>query len=551
MALNFPYTFISCPCSDVSRRILTSSKRTSRDIDIDQALQEDEVSFDPKSPRSAFSLFPIEHLYYCEDCQDLKCPRCVTEEIISWYCPQCLFDAVPSSVKADSNRCSRNCYTCPICQSQLQTSAINTSKASDRPYILNCQYCMWTSLDAGIDFSNPSGIRQQMDKRDGRRETSSVPSDNARTRGLSSLSKEYVDSQKSNSQSAQAVSDERLDHQSQFNNLKQFYKEQLAMTDTTQSSLDAAFSSSPASITRIMNLYSSNGTLLRNKKPKNQIMREALTQLEGLRISQHLEVSEVDPLDSVTPEQLHAQYPASLGNTSVVTVSDLKPMPTLLRTKRSKRCASCKHILVKPELKVTSTRYRIKLVALNYIPFINLKPVPATGAPLPAGPDGDPTVILPPSKPSQWIVTLKNPLFENVNVSLGSPSITPGKFGHRVTILCPQFSIGKNGEVWDDALQPEAPIIGDQIAGKVYDRGRNWTSIVIEIVPASIITSKDEVLGEDDTVIEVPIRVRLEWKVTDEQALRNENADRKDGEDADDGTRELAYWMVLGIGRVG
>lgn len=388
-----------------------------------------------------------------------------------------------------------------------------------------------------------------MDKRDRGRDTSQRP-DYARSRGLSSLSKEYIDIQQSAPTELQ-VTDGKLDHHSHFNNLKQFYKEQLAISDTTQSSLDAAFSSSPASLTRLMNLYSSSGNLLRKQKPKNQIMREALTQLEGLQLSQTSPTTVFDPLDTVTPEQLRAQYPAPLGNPSAILVSDLKPMPTPLRTKRSKRCASCKHILVKPELKVTSTRYRIKLVALNYIPFVSLKPVPATGAPILAGPDGDPTVLLTPGKPSQWIVTLKNPLFENVNVSLGSPSIIPGKFGHRVTILCPQFSIGKNGEVWDDALQPEALIGGDQIAGKVYDKGRNWTSIVLEIVPASILTSKDEELREDDTVIEVPIRVRLEWKVTDEQALRNEDLNRKDGEEDDDGTRELAYWMVLGIGRVG
>lgn len=96
---------------------------------------------------------------------------------------------------------------------------------------------------------------------------------------------------------------------------------------------------------------------------------------------------------------------------------------------------------------------------------------------------------------------------------------------------------------------------GEQIAGKVYDRGRNWTSIVIEVVPASIVTAKGEVVEEDEDVVEVPIRVRLEWKVTDEQVLEDSKTRRKDGvednEEVDDGSRELAYWMVLGIGRVG
>ena len=463
---------------------------------------------------------------------------------------------------------------CPICQSQLNTSSLTSSKPLDRPYILNCQYCMWSSLDVGIDFANPSGIRQQMDRkdRDGKDPSkSSISRSNAytdltRAKGVSSLSKEYVEDAASMAKAVevqdQADFKKRLDHQAQFTALKQFYKDQLLNSDSNQSSsvLDAAFSS-PSSLTRLMNLYSSGGSVLRKQKQKSSVMREALSTSEGFQLSltdqSPSNERAFDYEDAVTPELIAFQYPAPIGNPSATHVSQLKPMPTQLRTKRAKRCAACKHILVKPELKVTSTRYRIRLVALNYIPFASLKPVPATGGILPAGPDGDPTVTLQPGKPSQWILRLQNPLFEDVNVNLGSPSIVPGKHGHKVTILCPQFSVGKNGDVWDDAalsqplVKPDTQVSlglgGEQVAGKVYDRGRNWTSIVVEIVPASIVKEKGEEVEEDEDVIEVPIRIRLEWKVTDEQALREKKGDQ--GE-ADDGTRELAYWMVVGVGRV-
>jgi len=466
---------------------------------------------------------------------------------------------------------------CPICQSQLNTSSLASSKPLDRPYILNCQYCMWSSLDVGIDFANPSGIRQQIEKKDRdvkdpRRTSVSTSRPNAysdltRARGVSSLSKEYTEDATAAARNAEAQEQadprKRLDHQAQFTALKQFYKDQLLSSDSSQSSsaLDAAFSS-PSSLTRLMNLYGSGGSALRKQKQKSSVMREALSTSEGLQITLNGRSSSRERTfeyeETVTPEQLAFQYPAPIGNPSATHVSQLKPMPTQLRTKRSKRCAACKHILVKPELKVTSTRYRIKLVALNYIPFVSLKPVPITGGILSAGPDGDPTITLQPGKPSQWILKLQNPLFEDVNVSLGSPSIVPGKHGHKVTILCPQFSIGKNGDVWDDAALSQ-PLIksdtqvslglgGEQVAGKVYDRGRNWTSIVVEVVPASIVKEKDEEAEEDEDIIEVPIRVRLGWKVTDEQALRDKKGE--EGE-VDDGSRELAYWMVVGVGRVG
>lgn len=98
----------------------------------------------------------------------------------------------------------------------------------------------------------------------------------------------------------------------------------------------------------------------------------------------------------------------------------------------------------------------------------------------------------------------------------------------------------------------------EQVAGKIYEKGRNWTSVVVEVVPCSIVTMNGESVREDEDVVEVPVRVRLEWKVTDEQALRDGGGGggsaRKNGEvdgEGDDGSRELAYWMVLGIGRVG
>ena len=65
---------------------------------------DDEQTFDPRSSRSNFSLYPPEQLLYCEDCHQIKCPRCITEEIVSWYCPSCLFETPSSMVRSDGGR---------------------------------------------------------------------------------------------------------------------------------------------------------------------------------------------------------------------------------------------------------------------------------------------------------------------------------------------------------------------------------------------------------------------------------------------------------------
>lgn len=568
MAQTFPYTVISCPCSDASKRALTS-KRLSKDVDLDQEIQDSEDSFDPRHPRAAFSLFPPEHLLYCEECHDIKCPRCVSEEIASIYCPDCLFESSKGMARTDGCRCPRNCVHCPLCTSQMSTTSIGDPK--NGPFILTCTYCMWNTLDIGIKFDKGTGIRNQLSELAVARgelpkQTQAHRPSEELLRKSSTLSQQVVtasDQPEETEASLEGPMKPLPDATIRFHALKQFYKDQITESSSldpgfSTSALDMAFSS-PSSVQRIMNLYMNKENSIKKAQQKITIMREAQTTGEGLALCKPQATSADLPNYNETTTLLQRDYqnPSFIGHPDAQTVMELRPMPTIMRSKRSKRCATCKHILTRPEVKVSSARYRIKLIALAYIPFVTIKPLPISGGLPPPGPDGS-DIVLSPGKPIQFIMTLRNPLFESVNVSLGSPSVTPGKHGHRVTILCPQFQIGKNSDAWDDALNkpPNRGMVnaagGEQIAGKLYDQGRNWASVVLEIVPASIVRMQDEQLNEDEDVIEVPIRVRLEWQVTDEETgiERRRRDKRLDEEDADDGKRELSYWMVVGIGRV-
>ena len=564
MSLSFPYTYISCPCSDRSRQV-PASTHNARGAEVEEEVDAEEVAFNPHDPRSAYSLFPPEHLLYCEDCHDIKCPRCVTEEIISYYCPSCLFETPSSMVRSEGNRCARNCFNCPVCTSQMVTVPLGEPKDG---FVLNCNYCMWSTLDIGIKLEKPTNIRAQLDRiaNGGKSKQPSKPADSTDPSRKSSLAQEPYgrkEQQEAPDAEPQDQSQLDLDPATRFKALRTFYEDQITSSSTGEnglptSALDLAYSS-PSSLARIMNLYSNIGSSsFKKARQKPSLMREAISQSEGLQFS---DVKGLAPpleyADTASLEQRSYQHPNYLGNPEAQSLAELRPMPALLRTKRSKRCAACKHILVKPEFKPTSTRYRIKLIALNYLPFVSLKPVPVSGGLRPLGPDGG-DVVLEPGKPSQWIMTLKNPLFENVSVSLGSPNVTPGKHGHKVTVLCPQFEIGKNGDVWDDALNKPAnkaimsPGGGEQIAGKLYDHGRNWASVVIEIVPTFVDRESGRELEDDEDVVEVPVRVRVQWKQTDVEADAKKKSEKVLDEpgDVDDGQRELSYWMVLGIGRV-
>jgi len=104
MASFTPYTYFQCPCTDASVpiRSVDSSAPVNESSDVDD--EDDERTFDPRAPRANYTLYPLSHLLYCEDCHQIRCPRCVLDEIATWYCPNCLFEVPSSTVKSEGNR---------------------------------------------------------------------------------------------------------------------------------------------------------------------------------------------------------------------------------------------------------------------------------------------------------------------------------------------------------------------------------------------------------------------------------------------------------------
>ncbi|RAL15506.1 putative dynactin Arp1 p62 subunit RO2 [Aspergillus homomorphus CBS 101889] len=698
MSRPFPYTYISCPCANTpvpdpskKRRSRESPQKASSHYDPDQPNppprfddSEDEQTFDPRAPRSNFSLYPPEHLLYCEDCHQIKCPRCITEEIVCWYCPNCLFETPSSMVKSEGNRCARNCFNCPACTAPLAVNTLENvvqgGTSQQGPWVLSCGYCFWSTLDIGIKFDKPTNIRTQLAKLTATDANGSRSRQMSRTFGdlksplstFSSINEQFHPS--SGEPRAEESPDQPsapLNPDARFHALKNFYKNQISATSSFSSPSDplgvgvdfGGPISSPRAIDRIMSLYASSSRLnsLYSKKPKTKppVMREALTVNEGLKIPtpdaesmriQRMAVDECGWDGLASLEQRGFQSPDARF------VEELLPLATLLRTKRAKRCKSCKHILVKPETKPSSTRFRIRLIALSYIPLPTLRPL-MPGPPVPAPAAAVVTShntnlnlnldALPPLKPTQLLLTLKNHMFDPVRITLATPSVTPGRVASKVTILCPQFDIGANSDMWDEALQGSSnnnnnnnnstsntggSAATDQRssrsgaaattatsnlgiyekvaeAGKVWDKGRNWTTVVLEVVPGTLPSgnggggssssvtlqsrnqtpvqgsskkdtddddasdsdsdtssfgagkvpdwtgqaaekqqqqqaSQEQPLQPDEDVLEIPVFVRMEWD--------SENQIDRPGQGAagDIVKRELAYWMVLGVGRI-
>lgn len=301
-----------------------------------------------------------------------------------------------------------------------------------------------------------------------------------------------------------------------------------------------------------MSLYTGRGGQ-KSQQGVPYVMREALNTDEGLKLAQLNEASSIKKLTSggwdatIGVEQKENQLEG------VRFQDELRPIPYLLRTKRSKRCPACRHILSKPENKVTSTRFKIRLVARSYIPTITIRPLQPTADIIPVTyrPGFSEEAPLKPLRPYQYILTFKNPLFESIKVSLATPNATPGRFSSKVTVLCPQFEIDANTDMWDDALKDDGRDRNDgsnQVeVGKIWERGRNWVSIILEVVPASLVSDPSLLpLKAGDDILEIPMFVRMEWESDVQNDMGTPLGKERDGREK----RELAYWCVLGVGKI-
>jgi dynactin-4 len=210
----------------------------------------------------------------------------------------------------------------------------------------------------------------------------------------------------------------------------------------------------------------------------------------------------------------------------------------------------------------------MRLVAAAFIPTITVRPMPTTTTTTTITASSTPTspanTILRPLRPTQFILKFRNPIFEKVRVKLATPRKTPGRWPAEVTLLCHEFHIDANTDMWEDAQDALKQQQQQQGQGPThnrhddaalqqggmdkyevpFERARNWVSIVVEVKPDVPSADVPKNGGDDDAVLEIPIYVRLEWEAETQGDL-GANLD-KDGRE----TRGLEYWCVVGVGRV-
>ncbi|CAJ0749713.1 19787_t:CDS:10 [Entrophospora sp. SA101] len=470
-----------------------------------------------------------------EHCHQIRCPRCVQEEIVCYYCPNCLFEVPTASVKSERNRCARNCFQCPICQNTLSivastestpssltsstaliTSADSTTISpetiSGAPYYFSCGVCRWDSQEIGMTFEKATGLASQLQK----------------------------------------AEDERPDVK-EFDHLKEHFEKHLRHT-TPAATL-------PTSITGIGNFSSRyGGVAIPGGLSHTQQKSDDLAPYEAaIRVeNESVLVDDLVQLKDINQITTLMQRMNQLSD-QPYKVDHLQPQRTHLRTKRVKRCRQCRHILIKPEQKAQSTRFKIKLIALAYIPKITIMSLPK--------------LIL--NQTTQIILKFSNPLYEEAILDLDVQDVEFGK----IKVLAPHFSIAPYNEVWEYDEQDSIPSKSrSQISGTpksdigIYERRSNSTSIILEITPeaeveefkfALLVTCTSKITDDDN--IESSILSTNATKAIMPDSKSDDNVDTKTEDNSNEKlkvdsslsfnednqvTKSLSFWVVIGLGSV-
>ncbi|SPO24642.1 related to dynactin subunit p62 [Ustilago trichophora] len=421
-----PHVLYFCPCNQAhSNSASTSSASSSRQRHT-STLASPPPGLPAYSPASRYAFHPLESLYFCDECDEIRCNRCVTVDISSYYCPNCLFEVPGASVKAEKNRCARNCFECPCCQHTLSLLASDLASASARsvdltdplasqgepPYYLGCSFCRWDSKSIGLVFEKPTGLSLQLQRNEdnapdvlefdrlkdhfdpylkaqtqaaitsaaiGSASSSrsrALPASSAST-ALPSSSSTATSSRSARANAARTAAAAALQSSKLVRDLPHLaHSKHLAGTGLASSSRSGPIEPDELKKYRALNPWQSALDTRSSSSSHSSPTMGVMAKREKHRKDY---VARIQP----TPNQPFASLDDKISSLeqrwSSVSIADqpvraaeLRPTRVPLKSKLSKRCPACRHIVIKPDIKAASNRFKIKLVAQNFLPEIQI-----------------------------------------------------------------------------------------------------------------------------------------------------------------------------------
>ncbi|ORX89930.1 dynactin p62 [Basidiobolus meristosporus CBS 931.73] len=510
-ARDSPYT----PSRGSARYERAEPPKLSAQAHIETETPSDPLEFTFEEHNADLITLPVSKLYYCEQCESVKCTRCLQEEIVSYYCPNCLFEVPTASVKYEKNRCARNCFECPICENTLSVVA-NESGAATSPdttpsqnnYYLSCGVCRWDSREIQLTFEKPTGLAGNYSQHS--------------TTLTVMHNQPLVVMQKSE--------DENPDVQ-EFENLKEYFEKTIRINQPTYASLPSSLLSIP-------------GVPGYNKSHMSQLSQPVI-QAEPYEseVKLPIEKSQVEELLNLTEANssnahfvLCFHHIGILNRHIVVStlkqrlkqlnsqpydVCKLRPQRIHLRTKRSKRCKTCRQILIKPDQKANSTRFKIRFTAIHYIPIITLSKQPALHVNI----------------ATQIHLKFTNPLYTKIDITLATAVNTHDNEA-QISVLAPQFSVDAYRDVWE--IEEDENKRGSKIL-KTPTSSETTNLVGVEESKANTVTVSLEVIPKVETPeLTFPLLVTYSYV---KRAPEGEAPE-------EEGLKKHTFWTMIGLGPV-
>lgn len=251
---------------------------------------------------------------------------------------------------------------CPNCQNTLtvvasdppdngetRTSPIVLSAVGEPPFFLYCNHCRWDSAEVDMTFEKPTGLAAQLQK--------------------------FEDS------APEALEFERL--KEHFEPFLRASPSSSTLPSSSHHHLNPITAAASSALARDIPGVVKYNPLTRSRSGRDRAA--AKSEIPDYRA--RVEAGSSHGLASGSGGEVDVDFMKHLETagevasleqrwvnswTTSLHANDLKPLRIPLHSKKSKRCPSCRHILIKPEQKAQSVRFKIKLVAANYLPAITV-----------------------------------------------------------------------------------------------------------------------------------------------------------------------------------
>ncbi|VDM32658.1 unnamed protein product [Hydatigera taeniaeformis] len=321
---------------------------------------------------------PLSQLYFCRHCYDVRCGNCVSHEVDSHYCPNCLENMTSAEAKMRKHRCG-NCFDCPSCGHTLSTrgtlalapatgagSAGSTSGDSpltaQKTYYLFCGFCRWTTRESGIpDQKSPGGWNETSNPHADRIET--LITEYRHLAAKEKTERERTKYKKRTYILSLVRSVLLLFLALIFNLPRTFHVQRFTLLFLFP--LQEKF---PVLTPRFRRRYSNWGSYGRETNSGPEIKISAA---EAQSITESFNVDELvnKPFAfEMATSALQRHMAPALQPTET---RNLEPRHKALAVKRSLRCKKCEHTLSKADFNPSYTKFRINLSAVCHVPDLH------------------------------------------------------------------------------------------------------------------------------------------------------------------------------------